>query len=192
MNETTSTALSRHSCRRNADACERFHLYCMRLRTRRQQALHTAEHSHTVRVISTCGFVACVAAGDPFEQLVNAFLDNRSRRLSARLGAGVRSSLSRFGALLSKHRRTGSTQSLSGFGFAGASSSRGAMSEQNSNAGGTGMMSVMRPKSGGLSASFAERPESLRMRQMVAAFAAAAEQMRNNLTDSGNKTGGVM
>lgn len=46
--------------------------------------------------------------GDPFEQLVNSYLDNRSRQLAARLGAGVRSSLSRFTAFVKKHRRTGS------------------------------------------------------------------------------------
>jgi hypothetical protein len=34
--------------------------------------------------------------GDPFEERVSAYLENRSKRLSARLNAGVRSSLTRF------------------------------------------------------------------------------------------------
>lgn len=52
--------------------------------------------------------VSAVRAGDPFEQLVNYYLDNRSRKLAARLGAGVKSGLSRFTAFVKKHRRTGS------------------------------------------------------------------------------------
>ncbi|KIY92253.1 hypothetical protein MNEG_15710 [Monoraphidium neglectum] len=44
--------------------------------------------------------------GDPFEERVSAYLDNRSRRLAARLNAGVRSSLTRFQAYIKKHRRT--------------------------------------------------------------------------------------
>lgn len=59
--------------------------------------------------------------GDPFEQLVNTYLDNRSKRLSARLGAGVRSSLSRFGALIKKHRRAESTQMGPTFGLSSSS-----------------------------------------------------------------------
>jgi hypothetical protein len=63
-------------------------------------------------------------ADDPFEQLVNTYLDNRSKRLSARLGAGVRSSLSRFGALIKKHRRAESqTQMGPSFGLSSSGSS---------------------------------------------------------------------
>lgn len=46
--------------------------------------------------------------GDPFEQLVNSYLDNRSRKLAARLGSGMRSGFSRLTAFVKKHRRTGS------------------------------------------------------------------------------------
>lgn len=38
--------------------------------------------------------------------------------------------------------------------------------------------------------SFVERPEAMKMRQMVASFAAAAEQMKRNLTESGGRGGG--
>lgn len=117
------------------------------------------------------------------------YLDNRSRRLSARLGAGVRTSLSRFGALIKKHRRTDSTQSLSAFGLSGASSSGAAELSGTLSANG-GLMSALKNKGGGgLTTSFSDRPEAVKMRQMVASFAAAAEQMRRNLTDSGTKSG---
>jgi hypothetical protein len=132
-------------------------------------------------------------AGDPFEALVNTYVENRSKRLSARLGAGVRSSLSRFGALMKKHRRTESLQSALSSVFSSSGASAGADHGSASASGGfaSGLMSgLSRGRSGGLSASFAERPEALKMRQMVAGFAAAAEQMRRNLSaDGSNKTG---
>jgi len=56
----------------------------------------------------------CSVAGDPFEQLVNSYLDNRRERLSARLSAGARSGMSRFTAFVKKHRRTESAQQAAG------------------------------------------------------------------------------
>jgi hypothetical protein len=49
----------------------------------------------------------------------------------------------------------------------------------------TAVLALLHNRSGG----FGERPEALKMRQMVAAFASAAEQMRRNLTESGGKGG---
>lgn len=140
--------------------------------------------------------LCCVLiAGEAFEQLVNSYLEHRSSRLSARLGAGVRSSLSRFGALIKKHRRTDSTQSTSSFG----PSSNGALDRHSLSASGGfggGLMMGGRPRDGGggaagggLSLGLADRPEAAKMKQMVAAFAAAAEQMKRNLTDSSTKPG---
>lgn len=129
-------------------------------------------------------------SGDTFEQLVNTYLDHRSKRLSARLGAGVRSSLSRFGALINKHRRAESTQITSSFGLSGSGSGTKQLSASASGGIASGLMlGLSRGRSGGLSSSFAERPEALRMRQMVASFAAAAENMRRTLNDS-NSSGG--
>jgi hypothetical protein len=56
----------------------------------------------------------CSVAGDPFEQLVNSYLDNRRERLSARLTAGARGGMSRFTAFVKKHRRTESAQQAAG------------------------------------------------------------------------------
>jgi hypothetical protein len=113
--------------------------------------------------------------------LVNNYLEHRSKRLSVRLGAGVRSSLSRFGALIKKHRRGDS------FGF----SSSGADADGSSASASGGFAGSMRPglsRSGG-STNFAERPEAVKMRQMVSSFAAAAEQMKRNLKDGGGSRG---
>ncbi|KAF8073214.1 DENND2B [Scenedesmus sp. PABB004] len=94
---------------------------------------------------------------EAFERLVNAYLDNRSRRLAARLGGGVRSGLSKLGALVKKtHRRTGSfTQQALGGGGGGLS--RGL-------------------------AALADSPEAQRLKQLAAAFASGAGQMRRSLT----------
>jgi hypothetical protein len=128
--------------------------------------------------------------GDTFEQLVNTYLDHRSKRLSARLGAGVRGSLSRFGALINKHRRAESTQITSSFGLSGSGSGLEQLSASASGGIASGLMSSLsRGRSGGMSGSFAERPEALRMRQMVASFAAAAENMRRTLNGN-NGSGG--
>lgn len=123
-------------------------------------------------------------AGDPFEQLVNNYLENRSKRLSVRLGAGVRSSLSRFGALIKKHRRGDSL----GFSSSGADTHGSSASANGGFAGGL-RSGLSRGMSGGGSMNFAERPEAVKMRQMVSSFAAAAEQMKRSLRDgsSGNR-----
>jgi hypothetical protein len=105
--------------------------------------------------------------------LVNNYLENRSQRLSARLGAGVRSSLSRFGALIKKHRRGDS------FGFSSGADANGSSASASGGFAGRG----------GGSMNFAERPEAVKMRQMVSSFAAAAEQMKRNLKDGGGSRG---
>jgi hypothetical protein len=122
------------------------------------------------------GFSPPFHAGDPFEQLVNAYLDNRSKRLAARLGSGVRSGISRFTAFVKKHRRTESQQHLPGFMNGGSSSAAGGFG-----GGGSGF-------SGGLSG-LADSPEVQRLKQLAAAFASAAVgagQMRRNLTEGSN------
>jgi hypothetical protein len=136
--------------------------------------------------------VNAAATGDTFEQLVNTYLDHRSKRLSARLGAGVRSSLSRFGALINKHRRAESTQMSPTFGLSGSGSGPEQLSASASGGIASSLMSSLsRGRSGGLSSSFAERPEALRMRQMVASFAAAAENIRRTLNDNSSSSGRV-
>jgi hypothetical protein len=115
--------------------------------------------------------------GDPFEQLVNAYLDNRSKRLAARLGSGVRSGISRFTAFVKKHRRTESQQHLPGFLIGGSSSAAGGFG-----GGGLGTSSGF----GGSLAGLADSPEVQRLKQLAAAFASAAVgagQMRRNLTE---------
>jgi hypothetical protein len=117
--------------------------------------------------------------GDPFEQLVNAYLDNRSRRLAARLGSGVRSGISRFTAFVKKHRRTESQQHLPSFLNGGSSSAAGGFG------GGLGTGSGF---GGGLSG-LADSPEVQRLKQLTAAFASAAVgagQMHRNLTEGSN------
>jgi hypothetical protein len=104
--------------------------------------------------------------------LVNSYLDNRSKRLAARLGSGMRSSISRFTAFVKKHRRTESQQHLPGLLNGGSSSAAGGFS------GGSGF-------GGGLSG-LADSPEVQRLKQLAAAFASAAVgagQMRRNLTE---------
>lgn len=114
-----------------------------------------------------------LAAGDPFEQLVNAYLDNRSRRLAARLGLGMRSGISRFTAFVKKHRRTDSHQQLPLF-------SGGSSAGQGGGGGGS-----FRGSFPGL----AESPEVQRLKQLAATFASVAVgagQMRRNLTEGSN------
>lgn len=155
-----------------------------------------------------------LSAGDPFEQLVNMYLEQRGQRLSTRLQAGVRSSLSRFGALIKKHRGTGSVQQQSSFGANSIGSGGvlglgqqpssgdlfgGSSSSSSSQGFGSGLIAGLRSGNGrgggGLSGSFADRPESVKMRQMVSTFAAAAEQMRRSLattalSNAGNNKSG--
>jgi hypothetical protein len=127
-----------------------------------------------------CRCYNLLCSGDPFEELVNAYLDNRSKRLASRLGSGMRSSISRFTAFVKKHRRTESQQHLSGFLNGGSSSAAGGFS-----GGSSGMGSAF---GGGLSG-LADSPEVQRLKQLAAAFASAAVgvgQMRRNLTEGSN------
>jgi hypothetical protein len=140
-----------------------------------------------VQLFALCVPLQCVGLpprllpGDPFEQLVNAYLDNRSRRLAARLGSGVRSGISRFTAFVKKHRRTESQQHLPGFLNGGSSSAAGGF-------GGGGGLGATSGFGGGLSG-LADSPEVQRLKQLAAAFASAAVgagQMRRNLTEGSN------
>ncbi|KAF6256297.1 AEX-3 domain-containing protein [Scenedesmus sp. NREL 46B-D3] len=117
-------------------------------------------------------------SGHPFEGLVNSYLDNRSKRLAARLGSGVRSGISRFTAFVKKHRRSDSQQHSPGSALGGSSSAAGGFG----GGGGLGMGSGF---GGGLSG-LADSPEVQRLKQLAAAFASAAVgagQMRRNLTE---------
>lgn len=125
--------------------------------------------------------MALLHSGDPFEKLVNAYLDNRSKRLAARLGSGMRSSISRFTAFVKKHRRSESHQHLSGYLNGGSSSSAAGGFGGGSSGMGSGF-------GGGLSG-LADSPEVQRLKQLAAAFASAAVgagQMRRNLTEGSN------
>eukprot|EP00882_Tetradesmus_deserticola_P031349 GHRQ01035448.1.p1 GENE.GHRQ01035448.1~~GHRQ01035448.1.p1 ORF type:complete len:159 (+),score=51.94 GHRQ01035448.1:825-1301(+) len=119
-------------------------------------------------------------SGEPFEGLVNAYLDNRSKRLAVRLGSGVRSGISRFNAFVQKHRRSGSQQHLPSFLNGGSSSAAGGF-------GGTGQGRGS-GFGGGLSG-LADSPEVQRLKQLAAAFASAAVgggQMRRRLPEGSN------
>eukprot|EP00775_Hariotina_reticulata_P011069 gene11069-11225_t len=103
-------------------------------------------------------------SGDPFEQLVSSYLDNRRDRISAHLTAGARSGMSRFTAFVKKHRRTESAQPAPG-GHGG---------------GGGGGFSLD---------GFSESPEAARLQLLASTFAAVAAgagQIRRNIAEGGN------